>query len=74
MNDSVLSKSRNHTGAASVDKALAGQEVSKGTLTGMGVVAGIIGIWALACFIGAMISSGGPIALARGWIAAVTGI
>jgi hypothetical protein len=74
MNDSVLIKSRNHSGAASVDKALADQNVSRSALTGMGVVAGIIGIWAVACFVGGMISSGGPIALAKGWIAAVAGM
>jgi hypothetical protein len=74
MNDSILAKNRSHSGATSVDKALASQEVSKSAVIGMGVVAGIIGIWSLACFVGGMISSGGPIALARAWIAAVTGL
>jgi hypothetical protein len=74
MNNSVMSKSRKQSAAASVNQTLAGQEVSKNAIVGIGVISGIIGIWALACFVGGMISSGGPIALAKGWFAAVTGM
>jgi hypothetical protein len=74
MNDSILTKSRNRSDAASIDNTLAGQAVSKSAIYGVVAASGIIGIWALACFVGGMISSGGPIAMAKGWLTAVTGM
>jgi hypothetical protein len=33
----------------------------------------LAGLWAVACFVGALLATGGPIALAQAWISAVTG-
>ena len=37
-------------------------------------LAGLIGIWGTACMIGAALTNGGPGALIRGYITAVTGM
>jgi hypothetical protein len=42
--------------------------------TAIGVSACAIGLWAVACLIGGMLSSGGPIALVGDWVGAVFGI
>lgn len=49
-------------------------DVSKGALTTLGVASALVGLWAVACFVGALLASGGPIALARAWLTAVTGV
>ncbi len=49
-------------------------EVSRGTLVTLGVAGAIVGIWSLASLVGGMIAAGGPIALAKAWFSAVTGM
>lgn len=42
---------------------------------GMGVmIAGLVGVWALAAFLSAMAKSGGIMELVRGWLTAITGV
>jgi hypothetical protein len=43
-------------------------------LAAMSAAPVMIGLWAAACIVGALITSGGPLALAQGWLQAVTGI
>jgi phenylpyruvate tautomerase PptA (4-oxalocrotonate tautomerase family) len=50
------------------------EEVSKDHLGAAGVVAVIIGLWGLAAFGAALVSSGGPLALFANWFQAVTGL
>jgi hypothetical protein len=50
------------------------ETISKGTIAAMTGVSVIVGLWAVASFVGAMITSGGPLALATGWFQAVTGM
>ena len=47
--------------------------VSRITITTMGVVSGLVGIWAVACIVSAMVSAG-PVGLFTGFISAVTGM
>jgi hypothetical protein len=47
--------------------------VGKGTVAVMGGISVLVGLWAVACFVGAMVASGGPLALVQSWISAVTG-
>ena len=47
--------------------------VSKITITTMGAVSGLIGLWAVACIVGAMVSAG-PVKLINGFVSAVTGM
>ncbi len=50
-------------------------EVSKTTLSVMTGISGMIGIWAVACLIGAAANLGnGPLQLAQSWFSAVTGL
>lgn len=49
-------------------------ELCKGAIYTIGGISAIVGIWAIACFIGAMVSSGGTISLAESWISALTGM
>lgn len=47
--------------------------LSKTSLIAMGVVSAVIGLWAIACFLGALVSSNGPLEMVQGWFAAFTG-
>ncbi len=47
--------------------------VSKGSLYAMGIVSGVIGLWAALYFLTAMMSDG-PVNLLKNWISAITGI
>jgi hypothetical protein len=42
-------------------------------LAAFGTVSTLVGLWAVACFVGALLATGGPLALAKAWISAVTG-
>ena len=47
--------------------------VSRATITAMGAVSGLIGLWAVACIVSALVSSG-PVGVVNGFISAVTGM
>lgn len=68
MTNTVLTRTR------VTEQATAGTTVSKGALAALGVASALVGLWAVACFVGGMLASGGPIALARAWVSAVTGV
>jgi hypothetical protein len=38
-----------------------------------GTISTLVGLWAVACFVGALVVTGGPLALTQAWISAVTG-
>ena len=46
--------------------------ISRVTVTAMGAVSGLIGLWAVACVIGA-IATNGPVALVTGFFSALVG-
>lgn len=52
-----------------------GTDIVTGSVFGVGVMGvGILGAWVVSCFIGGILSAGGPLAFVGGWIKAVTGI
>lgn len=55
-------------------KADAATEISKAGMYTVGIASALIGIWGLACFVGGLVASGGPLALVGNWFKAVTGI
>jgi small-conductance mechanosensitive channel len=55
-------------------KVEATSEISRAGIYTVGIASVLIGIWGLACFVGGMITSGGPLALVADWFKAVTGI
>ena len=48
--------------------------VSRGSIVTMGVASALIGLWAVACLVSAMLGSGSPIALLKNWFSAVSGM
>lgn len=48
--------------------------VSRGSIITMGVASALVGLWAIACLVTAMIGSGSPIELIKSWFSAVSGI
>lgn len=71
MTHASLAKSRSR--ARSVAQATTDTKISTGALAAFGTISTLIGLWAVACFVGAMLATGGPLTLARAWISAVTG-
>jgi alkylated DNA nucleotide flippase Atl1 len=71
MTHASLAKSRNRT--SSVVQATTNMQISTGALATFGTLSTLVGLWAVACFVGAMLATGGPLALASAWISAVTG-
>lgn len=47
--------------------------VSRSSIITMGIASGLVGLWAVACLISAMVDSG-PVELIRGWFTAVMGV
>lgn len=71
MTKTTLAKTRNRTRTAAHNAS--DSRISTGAVATFGTLSTLVGLWAVACFVGAMISTGGPIALAGAWISAVAG-
>lgn len=56
---------------AQVDAAT---EISRAGMYTVGITSALIGIWGLACFVGGLIASGGPLSFVANWFRAVSGI
>jgi len=48
--------------------------VSRGSIITMGVASALVGLWAVACLVSAMVGSGSPIELIKSWFSAVSGM
>ena len=44
-----------------------------GAIVTFGTISTLTGLWSVACFAGALLKAGTPLALAKAWISAVTG-
>jgi hypothetical protein len=55
------------------ERSDAATEVSKVSITVVGVFATIVGLWSLACIVGGIMSSGGVSELVSAWFKAVAG-
>jgi hypothetical protein len=71
LHDSTLAKAkvRTQVAAGTLEHLQAHQAIT----AAMSAVPVMIVLWAAACFLGALITSG-PLALARSWLQAVTGV
>ena len=49
-------------------------EISKGALVVATAVPATIGLWAVACFVGGMVASGGPVGMVQSFFSAFTGM
>ncbi|MDH3329591.1 MAG: hypothetical protein OEM01_10195 [Desulfobulbaceae bacterium] len=66
----VNTRVRTHAG----EKATVTTEISKAGIYTVGVASALIGIWGLACFVGGMVASGGPLSIVGNWFKAVAGL
>jgi hypothetical protein len=48
--------------------------LTKTSISVMAGVSALIGLWAVACFVGGMISSGGPLSFIADWFRSITGM
>lgn len=64
---------RNKSQVGTRERSDAATEVSKVSITVVGVFATIVGLWSLACIVGGIMSSGGVTELISSWFKAVTG-
>jgi hypothetical protein len=51
-----------------------GTEVSKVSISVVAIFGVIVGLWSLACLVGGLVSSGGPLSFAGNWFKAVFGL
>lgn len=49
-------------------------EAYKVMATATTAVSSLIGLWAVACFVGGMVAAGGPLRMAKSWFQALTGM
>lgn len=49
-------------------------EVSKVSITFVAILGVAVGLWSLACIVGGLAASGGPLKLVGDWVKAVTGM
>lgn len=55
------------------ENASASAEISRAGIYTVGIISAIIGLWGIACFVGGMIASGGPLSFVGNWFKAVAG-
>jgi hypothetical protein len=56
------------------DKGSVSTEVSKASIAFVAILGVAVGLWSLACIIGGLAASGGPLKLVSSWFRAVTGM
>ncbi|MBU4260989.1 MAG: hypothetical protein KKC76_03795 [Proteobacteria bacterium] len=73
MKDSTLTQKRQRvqTGAQTREGL---DTLTRGGVALMGGVSALIALWAATCFIGGLISAGGPVELAYSWFKAIAGL
>ncbi|MBU0730176.1 MAG: hypothetical protein KKE17_12065 [Proteobacteria bacterium] len=74
-NTAAKTITRQGVNTKTTDSAKSGIDaVSKGSIILMGAVSAIIGLWAVACFVGAMMSSSSPTGVFGGWFSSIIGM
>lgn len=64
---------KTNTGTSVKEQTTVEVEISKVTVIAITAVSTAIGSWGLACFVGGMVASGGPLAFTGSWLRAVSG-
>ncbi len=65
---------RQKVGADSTATQNTATEISKVGIVTIAAFGAIVGLWSLACIVGGMAASGGPLAFVGDWLKAVTGM
>lgn len=74
MSDTVRTKEMNKATTQQGVEASVSEEVDKVVVASIYTVAGIAGLWSVACMVSALVQAGGPVQLAAGWVKAVSGV
>ncbi len=61
-------------GTKVTDRGSVSTEVSKVSITFVAILGVAVGVWSLACIVGGLAASGGPLNLVGAWFKAVTGM
>ncbi len=61
-------------GTKVTDRGSVSTEVSKVSITFVAILGVAVGVWSLACIIGGLVATGGPLNLIGAWVKAVTGM
>jgi hypothetical protein len=67
-------KIRQKSGTRVAEKGSVSTEVSKVSITFVAILGVAVGVWSLACIVGGLAASGGPLSLVGDWLKAVTGM
>ena len=67
-------KIRQKTSTQVTEKSSVSTEVSKVSIVLVAIMAVAVGAWSLACIVGGLAASGGPLNLVGDWLKAVTGM
>lgn len=62
------------SGARVSEKGSVSTEVSKVSISFVAILGTAVGLWSLACIVGGLAASGGPLNLIGNWFKAVTGM
>lgn len=65
---------RQKSGTKVSEKGSVSTEVSKVSITFVAILGVAVGVWSLACIVGGLAASGGPLNLVGDWLKAVTGM
>lgn len=60
--------------ATTLETAEAVSEISRIGIVGLGTTSALIGLWSLACMIGGLVESGGPLSFIKSWYGAIIGV
>jgi len=69
-----ITRIQRREGIKVTDKSSVSTEVSKVSITFVAILGVAVGLWSLACIIGGLAASGGPLELVGDWVKAVTGM
>ncbi len=70
MKTTTLTKTRTRAAAHTAEQT----ELSRKAIAAMAAPAALIGLWSVACVVGAVIHLGGPLAIVKAWFQAVAGV
>ena len=67
-------RTQQKTGTGVAEKSNVSTEVSKVSITFVAILGVAVGVWSLACIVGGLIASGGPLQFVGAWFKAVSGM
>jgi hypothetical protein len=68
------SRIKQREGTKVTDKSNVSTEISKVSITFVAILGVAVGLWSLACIVGGLAASGGPLKLVGDWFKAVSGM